>query len=233
MNNSAHAVLPPAANVYQCTHGRARARQTPEKSGHGIADALPDEFFVAVVFGSRYVVGHNGSQQRVDGSEQRQGKRGFNNDDQLAGIHRKKAIQAQHGKTTGYLADNGNIFFEKYIEYRNQDQRHQRTRYSLGDARKKVDNRYGQHSINNGPDVGLLNGLRKLANDIEGGAWSRHPKGGEKLLQNDDDPDTAHESRNHGVGNVFDQGACFEYAQQDLDNPREGKAEHNSAHTGL
>ena len=46
----------------------------PEKSGNGIADALADEFLVAVVLGFGDVVGHNGGEQCVDGAKTCQSK---------------------------------------------------------------------------------------------------------------------------------------------------------------
>ena len=69
MDHTADLCASATLDIDNGTHGGAGTRKAAEKSGNGIADALADEFLVAVVLGFGDVVGHNGGEQCVNGAK--------------------------------------------------------------------------------------------------------------------------------------------------------------------
>jgi hypothetical protein len=95
MNNSTDFSSTACFYIYQCSHSRSCTGYATEKAGYCIANALPNKFFVAVVFGLSYIVSNYRGKECINGSKSSQRKGGNNHSENHFRIHADDIVEVE------------------------------------------------------------------------------------------------------------------------------------------
>ncbi len=232
MNHAAELGAATALDVDDGTHGGTGTGKSAEETGNGIADALSDEFLVAVVLGLGDVVGHDGGEEGVDGSETGEGKAGndgsFEDSEPVDGGHIKPRFGKEgHGEPRGNIADDvAGVEMAEEGYNSHDDEGDEGGGDFLGEQREEVDDGDGAQSQQQGGDGDALrDGMGDAHEEVDHGAGAFESHKGIELLQDDDDADTAHEAGEDGIGYVADVFAQLDDAEKDLEQSAEQSGE--------
>ncbi len=134
MNYSRHRRPPSAADVGGGAGNRPGGGQTGKQGRSNVGHPLGHQLGVRVVLIFNHAVGHHGTEQRLDGGQQRDGKGGLNQKTQRIEVHFRPVRHRQFARN-GVRTEPAAEGFD--ADGRRQQQHHGRTRQDCGQRRRK------------------------------------------------------------------------------------------------
>ena len=209
-------------DIHHGAHGCSGSAYAAEESGDGITYALSDEFAVGVVLGLGDVIGHDRCEQRVDGAESGQCEsrhhRGIDEREPVDALQVEFFSEEERLRQSGRNLSDGERRVDAAEErhHGHQYQRHQCGGDAACEQREEVNERNGAQSEHERCEVGIGHLFGQVHEHIDHhhGRFQAHER--IDLLQDDDHADTAHETREHGIGYVAHILADANHAEEHL-----------------
>ena len=204
----------------------SRGRDASEYGREDVGDALSHQFLVGVVMVSDDPVGHRGREQRLDGAQHGDGDGGRHQlfdafPIQVGHVHARKFGFDEEAVADGFHLRGDAVLFQHIDTGCHDDDGQERAGNLAGELGREGDDGHASHAHACGPQVKAAEMPRvgyPLFDEVGRHFADGQPEKVFHLGGEDGHGDAAGEAHHDGVGDVFDDGAQVEHAEENQEH---------------